>query len=312
MFKKILYVVLVIIIGQFILSFNIASIRAEKRLELEEKALGPDKVDKDFDYILKHLNGKYISAKEAYYNLEPIYSYSDPETLTIHFFELYSEVDYNKEEVKDKILYAVVTDVNEKYTKEEVKDDKSSIELKFAGEKQPEGQPQSFGLTTYPQTFFEFIFSLEKLKEDKFEPILLDLIIKGASEQEIFSLAKALEKDGKDANLINLEKFKGSELKDNAETNDNYKKCLSREEHYASFEYKDQVKRIIKNELIFSAIALLIGFLLFKPRKTKSHAVYSNYKPANYRSNYAQNIKLKNPSQLQTEEKTNVIEEKTE
>ena len=40
----------------------------------------------------------------------------------------------------------------------------------------------------------------------------------------------------------------------------------------------EEVKIIIAIVLLFSsAIALLIGFLLFKPRKTKSHAVYSNY-----------------------------------
>ena len=289
MFKKVLYVVFILIVGQFVLSFNIATIRSEKRVELEEKALTSE--PKDFKHILENLNGKYIAAEEAYYNLEPVYKYENEETLSIYFFELYSELVYNKEDLKDKVLYVVITDINEKYTKEEATEDKSTIELKFSGEKQIE-TPYAINILTYKQSYYELIFSLEKLEEEKYGTAITDIIVKGATEQEIFKLS-TVNTEG-----IDIASFKGETLKAEHETNENYGKCLSRNEHYEKLEYKDQIGRIIKNEAIFAVIALGIGFLWFRPRKKHSRSSYSNYKPANYRTSYAENIKKKVPSQV--------------
>lgn len=314
MFKKVLYVIVALLIGQIVLAFNIASIRADKRLELETEALYPTEEGKvrDFDYILKNINGKMIGADKkneaSYYNLEPILA-AETDALNVYFFEFYSEITLNKELSEEKILYVLITDVNKTYTDVEVEEDKSSLQLTFNGEKKID--PYKINITTYELKFYELIFSMNKIDQDGYGTILKNIEIKDANEQVIFNLTDHLGE--KYAEGINFANLSGKTLKEQVETNDNYRLCLSRTEHYEQLPYNHRMGKIIGSMSIYVGIVIALGLLFFWPRKRSKHSAYANYKPSNYKSNYAQNIKTKTPSQKayqkQIEKSENVIDE---
>lgn len=294
MFKKILYIVIVLMIGQFVLSFNIASARSEKRIELEEQAIGGEQ--KDFEYILKNINGKYIAAEKAYYNLEPVFEYQN-DSLAIRFFEIYTELKYNGEDIKDNVLYIVITDISETVKKMETEKDQSSLKLVFTGEKQIE-EPYALQMKSYSQSYYELIFSLKKVVEEEYGSSIADLEITDPAGNKIFDLSEVLPAEF--AGGIDMTKFTGEKIKTDVETNENYGLCLTQTEHYNSLSYDEKIGKIIRNMVIYVVIIVVIAFLIFKPKKNHS-AAYSNYKPANYRNTYDPN-KKKTPSQLAYEE----------